>query len=90
MTTTIIDPALPLHLFTVEDYHRMSKAGLFEGERVELIYGKVIDTSPSKSTHASMIVNWSSIGNLLTRAIPVFGFCGQEIPWKMRLWEVWQ
>jgi Uma2 family endonuclease len=49
MTTTIADTALPLHLFTVEEYHRMAEAGLFEGQRVELIYGKIVDMSPSKS-----------------------------------------
>jgi Uma2 family endonuclease len=61
MTTTIADTALPLHLFTVEEYHRMAEAGLFEGQRVELIYGKIVDMSPSKSTHASMIVKLTNI-----------------------------
>jgi Uma2 family endonuclease len=55
MTTTITDTALPLHLFTVEEYHRMAEAGLFEGQRVELIYGKIVDMSPSKSDHAGIV-----------------------------------
>jgi Uma2 family endonuclease len=55
MTTTITDTALPLHLFTVEEYHRMAEAGLFEGQRVELIHGKIVDMSPSKSNHAGVI-----------------------------------
>jgi Uma2 family endonuclease len=55
MTTTIADTALPLHLFTVEEYHRMAEAGLFEGQRVELIYGKIVDMSPSKSDHAGIV-----------------------------------
>lgn len=61
MTTAIKDSALPLHLFTVEDYHRMGEAGLFDGQQVELIYGKIIDMSPSKSTHASMIVKLTKL-----------------------------
>lgn len=56
MTTTITtDTVLPLHLFTVEEYHRMMEAGLFEGQRIELIYGKIVDMSPSKSNHAGVI-----------------------------------
>ena len=60
-TTTLTDTALSLHLFTVEEYHRMAEAGLFEGQRVELIHGKIVDMSPSKSKHASMIVKLTNI-----------------------------
>ena len=54
-TPTLTDTALSLHLFTVEEYHRMAEAGLFEGQRVELIHGKIVDMSPSKSNHAGVI-----------------------------------
>jgi len=62
MTTAIKDSALPLHLFTVEEYHRMGEAGLFDGQQVELIYGKIIDMSPSKSDHAGIV---KRLNNLL-------------------------
>ena len=54
-TTTLTDTALSLHLFTVEEYHRMAEVGLFEGQRVELIHGKIVDMSPSKSNRAGVI-----------------------------------
>lgn len=54
-TTTIADTALSIHLFTVEEYHRMAEAGLFEGQRVELIHGKIVDMSPSKSDHSGIV-----------------------------------
>ncbi len=54
-TTTLTDTVLSLHLFTVEEYHRMAEAGLFEGQRVELIHGKIVDMSPSKSDHSGIV-----------------------------------
>ena len=60
-TTTIADTALSIHLFTVEEYHRMAEAGLFEGQRVELIHGKIVDMSPAKSKHAGMIMKLTNI-----------------------------
>ena len=36
---------------TREDYYRMAEAGLFEGRRVELIRGEVIEKTPQKSRH---------------------------------------
>ena len=54
-TPTLTDTALSLHLFTVEEYHRMAEAGLFEGQRVELIHGKIVDMSPSKSDHSGIV-----------------------------------
>ena len=42
--------------FTVEDYYRMGKAGIFtESERVELIEGEVVKMSPIGSLHAACV-----------------------------------
>lgn len=43
------------HHFSIEDYHRMGEAGIFEGQRVELLNGKVVDMSPIKSNHAGTV-----------------------------------
>ena len=43
------------HRFSVEAYHRMAKAGVFEEQRVELLYGKIVDMSPIKSNHAGTV-----------------------------------
>ena len=51
------DTLLPHHSFTVEEYHRMGEAGLFEEQRVELLEGKIIDMSPIQAKHAR-IVKW--------------------------------
>lgn len=48
---------LERHLFTVEDYYRMASAGiLLEDDRVELIEGEIIDTSPIGSPHAGCVM----------------------------------
>ena len=40
-------PHVERHLFTVDEYHRMSEAGIFgEDDRVELIEGEIVDMSP--------------------------------------------
>lgn len=52
---------LPVHRFTVDEYYRMADAGVFEGQRVELIDGKIIDMSPSNSEHSGMIVKLNKL-----------------------------
>jgi Uma2 family endonuclease len=43
-------------LFTVEDYYKMAEVGILEPEdRVELIQGEIIQMSPIKSFHASVV-----------------------------------
>ena len=40
-------PAVPRHLLTVEDYHRMGEAGILsEDDRVELIEGELVEMAP--------------------------------------------
>ncbi len=43
-------------LFTVADYYKMAEVGILEPEdRVELIQGEIIQMSPIKSFHASVV-----------------------------------
>jgi Uma2 family endonuclease len=44
-----------VHLWTRDEYHRMADLGLFEGRRVELVEGQVIDMAAMKSPHAVAI-----------------------------------
>lgn len=39
------------HRFTVADYHRAAAAGVFEGARVELLDGIIVDVSPIGPRH---------------------------------------
>lgn len=55
------------HHFSIEDYHRMGEAGLFEGQRVELLRGKVVDMSPIKSEHSGVV---NLLNRLLSRRLP--------------------
>ena len=41
--------------WTREEYYRMAEAGLFDGRRVELVRGEVIEMTPQKSRHATGI-----------------------------------
>ena len=45
----------PRHRFTVHDYHRMGEAGIFDGQRVELIEGEIVDMSPIGSRHNACV-----------------------------------
>ncbi len=41
--------------WTRNEYYRMAEFGFFEGKRVELIKGEIIEMSPMKSAHATAI-----------------------------------
>ena len=50
--------AMPLtrHRFTVDEYHRMGEAGIFdEDDRVELIDGQVAEMTPIRPEHAACV-----------------------------------
>ena len=60
MTTSVVDPQVetqPTHrLFTVDEYYAMAEAGILtENDRVELIDGEIIITSPSGDEHAASV-----------------------------------
>lgn len=44
-----------LHLWTSKEYYRMAEAGLFEGKRVELIGGKIIEMSAQSRPHVTAV-----------------------------------
>jgi Uma2 family endonuclease len=48
------------HRFTVEEFHRMDGAGVFQDKRVELIEGSIIDMAPIGFFHggSSNRLNW--------------------------------
>lgn len=48
------------HRFTVEEFHRMDEAGVFQDKRVELIDGNIIDMAPIGFFHggSSNRLNW--------------------------------
>ena len=39
--------------WTLEEYHRMVEAGLFEGRAVEFLYGEIVEMSPEGAPHAA-------------------------------------
>ena len=49
------EPASAKQLISVEDYHKMGEAGIFEsGARVELIDGEILDRTPIGTKHARL------------------------------------
>ncbi|MBE9139873.1 Uma2 family endonuclease [Nodosilinea sp. LEGE 07088] len=44
-----------VHVWTREEYHRMAELGFFEGRRVELVEGQIIDMAAMKIPHAAAI-----------------------------------
>jgi Uma2 family endonuclease len=56
------EPASTKHLISVEDYHKMGEAGLFEsGARIELIDGELFDMTPIGTQHASTVTRLTDI-----------------------------
>ena len=53
-----LDVDVARRLFTVEEYHRMGKAGIFgPDERVELIDGEIIQMAPIGTRHLGCVIN---------------------------------
>ncbi len=44
-----------LHKWTQREYYQMAELGFFDGKRVELIEGEIIEMSPMKSAHATAL-----------------------------------
>ena len=47
--------SVKVHLWTRDEYYKMAELGFFDGKRVELIEGEIIEMSPMKSLHATVI-----------------------------------
>ena len=50
---TLAEPRV--HLWTRDEYYKMGELGLFDGKRVELIEGQVIEMSPIGSPHRTAV-----------------------------------
>jgi Uma2 family endonuclease len=50
---TALSAPLPVHRWTYDEWDEMVAAGFFEGKRVELIDGEVIDMSPQMEVHVA-------------------------------------
>lgn len=68
---------MTMHRFSVEDYHRMGEAGIFEGHQVELLDGKIVDMSPINSNHSGVI---NLLNRLLSRRLPDNYLLGVQNP----------
>ena len=44
-----------LHKWTQKEYYQMAELGFFQGKKVELIEGEIIEISPMKSAHATAV-----------------------------------
>jgi Uma2 family endonuclease len=62
MQATVSEPQIDqelepqMHLWTIADYHQMIEAGILdEGDRVELLEGKIVCMSPQQPFHASSV-----------------------------------
>jgi hypothetical protein len=66
MSTSAQD-LLQRHRLSVDEYHRMARAGILpEDSRVELINGEIIDMAPIGSRHAGTVLQ---LTNLLNQAL---------------------
>ena len=74
--SAIVEPHV--HRWTRDEYYTMAEAGLFRGNRVELIEGQVVEMSPMGSAHATAIV---LAGNVLEDAFAH----GYVVRWQMPL-----
>jgi Uma2 family endonuclease len=55
MTEELSELVIGTHKFTVDDYHKMGAAGVFDDHKVELINGKIVDMSPINSNHGGAV-----------------------------------
>ena len=62
-----IAPQLPIHRWNYEEWDQMVATGVFEGKRVELIDGKIVDMSPQLPPYTLAIV---LIADAMRRAFP--------------------
>jgi Uma2 family endonuclease len=58
--TQIITEPKP-HRWTREEYYKMGEQGFFEGQRVELIEGEVIEMSPVYAPHATSVTGSAEV-----------------------------
>ena len=52
---TFENETVRIHLWTQEEYYQMAELGFFDGKRVELIEGEIIEMSPMNKPHATAV-----------------------------------
>src|SRR5205085_6171771 len=72
------------HRFTREEYHRMSDAGLFANERVELLDGTIVTMSAQSSPHASTV---HRLHRLLDRTLGDQACVRMQLPVVLNDWS---
>lgn len=70
-------PADKLRRLSRREYHVLADAGMFENERVELLYGRIVAMSPQKPPHAGRV---HALTQLLTRALSGRGDVRVQLP----------
>ena len=53
--------SVKVHLWTRDEYYKMAELGFFDGKRVELIEGEIIEMAPMKSPHMTGITLASQV-----------------------------
>jgi Uma2 family endonuclease len=65
------------HAWTVDEYARLGEAGFFEGRRVQLIAGEILDMSPMGEHHA---VGVNKLHRLFVQKLPDTVFVRCQLP----------
>ncbi len=63
--------------WTQDEYYRMAELGFFEGKRVELIEGEIIEMAPMKSPHATSV---SLVGEVLRESFGKKFYVRSQLP----------
>ena len=73
-----IEQESQIHLWTVADYHQMIEAGVLdEGDRVELLEGKIVCMSPQRPFHAASV---QLIANYLYEMLKNSAYIRAQLP----------
>lgn len=68
MATQIAQTKLTRRRFTLDEYHRMAESGILsEDDRVELVYGEIVEMSPINVPHALCV---NLLNKLFSRQVP--------------------
>lgn len=73
----------PLRRWTVDEYHRLADLGLFNGQRVELLGGRILQMPAHRDVHAV------GIGLAFAAVAPVFPGCWtrMQLPLHLSKWS---
>lgn len=75
MDTTLTEPRL--YTWTKDEYYQMAEMGLFDGKRVELIGGQVLEMTPMRSGHATATM---LVAQAIGRILPAGYFSRVQLP----------